>query len=201
MSPSAASELARTKGLRPASAGPVLLAIARASLATALGEPQSAPDGAPWLHKRGACFVTLSQNGRLRGCMGSLDAQRPLLDDVKENAVAAATRDWRFAHLTLEELAQTRIEVSLLSQLEPLAFASEADALAQLQPGVDGVVFEWGRYHSTFLPQVWTQLPTRLEFMARLKYKSGLPADFWSDKVRLYRYTVQKWKETEPQGT
>ena len=152
----------------------------------------------PGSKSRGACFVTLTQKGRLRGCMGSLDAQRPLLDDVKANAVAAATRDWRFAPLTPEELPLTRIEVSLLSPLEPLTFTSEADALAQLRPGVDGVVFECGRYRSTFLPQVWAQLPTRQEFMARLKYKSGLSADFWSDEVRLYRYSVQKWSEPEP---
>jgi AmmeMemoRadiSam system protein A len=191
-------ELDPAHGAKPAAAGPVLLAIARAAVGSALDEPLPAPEDAPWLKKRGACFVTLTQRGRLRGCMGSLDARQPLLADVKENAVAAATRDWRFAPLTPEELPLTRIEVSLLSPLEPMTFTSEADALAQLRPGVDGVVFECGRYRSTFLPQVWEQLPTPQEFMARLKYKSGLPADFWSDEVGLQRYSVQKWKEPEP---
>ena len=93
----------------------------------------------------------------------------------------------------------TRIEVSLLSPLEPMTFTSEANAMAQLRPGVDGVVFECGRYRSTFLPQVWEQLPTPREFMARLKYKAGLSADFWSDEVRLQRYSVQKWQEPKPE--
>lgn len=183
----------------PETIGPVITAIARAAIAKALDEPKDEPKDEPWMHELGASFVTLTQKGRLRGCMGSLEAQRPLLDDVKANAVAAATRDWRFASLTPEELPQTRLEVSLLSPLEPLTFTSEADALAQLRPGVDGVVFECGRYRSTFLPQVWSQLPTPQEFMARLKYKSGLSADFWHSDVHLYRYTVQKWKEPEPE--
>lgn len=201
MSTNAPPALAPAKEPASESRGSVLLGIARAAIATALGDPQTASENAPWLKKRGACFVTLTQNGRLRGCMGSLDAQRPLLDDVQANAVAAASRDWRFAPLTPDELPLTRIEVSLLSPLEPMSFTSEADALAQLRPGVDGVVFECGRYRSTFLPQVWAQLPTRQEFMARLKYKSGLSADFWSDEVRLYRYSVQKWQEPEPGRT
>jgi uncharacterized protein len=190
----AARAMARSEAI-----GPVLLAIARAAIAKALDAPEDAPEDAPWLQEPGASFVTLTQNGRLRGCMGSLEARRPLLDDVKDNAVAAAVRDWRFSPLTPEELPITRIEVSLLSPLEPMTFTNEASAMAQLRPGVDGVVFECGRYRSTFLPQVWAQLPTPLEFMARLKYKSGLSADFWSDEVRLQRYSVQKWKEPEPE--
>ncbi len=191
------SRVAVAKNTTTGPDGPVLLAIARAALATALGSPQSAPEDAAWLQKPGATFVTLTQQGRLRGCMGSLDAQRALLDDVKVNVVAAASRDWRFATLTIEELGLTRIEVSLLSPLEPLLFASEANALAQLRPGVDGVVLAWGRHRTTFLPQVWVQLPTPVEFMARLKYKSELPADFWSDEIHLHRYSVQKWKEPD----
>jgi len=176
--------------------GQVLLAIARASIAQALGQPAPATDErGTWLQQPGACFVTLTQGGELRGCIGSLQAHRPLLADVKANAVAAALHDPRFAPLRPAELPDTDIEVSLLSPLQPLHFASEADALAQLRPAIDGVVFEYQGYRSTFLPQVWEQLPSAREFMAHLKRKAGLPADFWAPGVRLQRYTVAKFKE------
>ncbi len=177
--------------------GATLLAIARAAISTALGRPQSASESEPWLQESGASFVTLTQKGQLRGCIGSLEARRPLLADVKANAVAAATQDPRFAALTLSELAQTDVEVSLLSPLQPMAFSSEAQALAQLRPGIDGVLFEYGRQRSTFLPQVWEQLPDATQFMAHLKHKAGLAPTFWADGVRLQRYTVHKWKETD----
>ena len=178
--------------------GPTLLALARASIAQALGFPRAEGDLPPWLQEPGASFVTLTQNGQLRGCIGSLAAHRPLGEDVRANAVAAALRDPRFPALTATELARTRVEVSVLSAMQPLAFSSEADALAQLRPQVDGVVLEYGAHRGTFLPQVWEQLPTPKEFMAHLKRKAGLSADFWADGVRLQRYTVEKWKEDGP---
>ena len=131
----------------------------------------------------------------MRGCIGTLEAHRPLGLDVRENAVAAAFRDPRFMPLTLAEFEEIRVEVSLLSPTEALAVMSEAHALASLRPGIDGVVFEYGHYRSTFLPQVWEQLPDPAEFLAHLKRKAGLAADFWADQVRLSRYTVTKWKE------
>jgi hypothetical protein len=94
-----------------------------------------------------------------------------------------------------EEFELIRVEVSLLTPAEPLVAASEAEALRRLRPGVDGVIFEYGRYRSTFLPQVWEQLPDPAEFLAHLKRKAGLPADFWAEGVRLSRYGVVKWKE------
>ncbi|TXT38423.1 MAG: AMMECR1 domain-containing protein [Comamonadaceae bacterium] len=175
--------------------GPTLLALARAAISTALGQPLQADASAPWLQEPGACFVTLTQRGQLRGCIGSLQARRSLLADVRANAVAAALQDPRFAPLGLTELAHTRIEVSLLSAMQPLVFADEADALAQLRPGVDGVVLEYKSYRSTFLPQVWEQLPDAVDFMAHLKQKAGLPPDFWAAGVRLQRYTVTQFKE------
>jgi len=178
-------------------AGHVLLRIARASIARALGRDMAANESAPWLMDAGACFVTLTQQGELRGCIGTLQAHRPLLADVQANAVAAAFRDPRFPPLSVRELDVTAVEVSLLSPMRPLAFSSEADALAQLRPGVDGVVFEFGAHRSTFLPQVWEQLPDPDEFMASLKRKAGLPASFWAAEVRLQRYTVDKWKESD----
>ena len=178
-------------------AGQILLPIARASIARALGRDFAASESAPWLMDAGACFVTLTQQGELRGCIGTLQAHRPLLADVQANAVAAAFRDPRFSPLSVRELDVTAVEVSLLSPMRPLAFSSQADALAQLRPFVDGVVFEFGTHRSTFLPQVWEQLPDPDEFMAQLKRKAGLPASFWAAEVRLQRYTVSKWKEDD----
>lgn len=177
--------------------GHTLLPIARASISTALGRPLEAAEHAPWLQAPGACFVTLTQRGQLRGCIGTLEARRSLLADVKANALAAAFADPRFAALSAFELAQTEIEISLLSGMQAMEFDSEAHALARLQPGIDGVVFEYGHYRSTFLPQVWEQLPSVPEFMAHLKQKAGLPRDFWATGVRLKRYSVTKFKESE----
>jgi len=180
--------------------GASLLRLARASISTALDHRVDATEAAVSLHEPGACFVTLTQHGQLRGCIGSLQPYRSLLADVQANAVAAALRDTRFAPLSLAELAHTDIEVSVLSPMQPMQFTDEADALAQLRPGVDGVVFEFGPHRSTFLPQVWEQLPQARDFMAQLKRKAGLPADFWDAGVRLQRYTVQPWHEIQATG-
>ncbi|MBA3056852.1 MAG: AmmeMemoRadiSam system protein A [Gammaproteobacteria bacterium] len=179
------------------SKGHTLLPIARASISTALGRPLQAQEHESWLQASGACFVTLSQHGQLRGCIGTLEARRSLLADVKANALAAAFSDPRFAPLAAVELAHTEIEVSLLSAMQAMEFENEAHALAQLQPGIDGVVFEYAHYRSTFLPQVWEHLPSIPEFMAHLKHKAGLPSDFWATGVRLQRYSVSKFKESE----
>jgi AmmeMemoRadiSam system protein A len=176
-------------------AGRVLLPIARCAIARELGRPLSAVEDAEWLRERGACFITLKQGERLRGCVGSLRAHRPLVDDVKANALGAAFRDPRFRPLQPQELDVTRLEISLLSPLEPLTFETEADALSQLRAGTDGLVFEYGYHQSTFLPQVWEELPEPAEFVAHLKQKAGLPPDFWDAGVKLQRYTVSKWKE------
>jgi len=176
--------------------GTTLLPIARAAIAQALGRDLVAPEHAPWLQEPGACFVTLTQGGQLRGCIGSLQARRSIRDDVRANAVAAALRDPRFAPLRLAELEQTQIAVSVLSPMRAMRFDSEADALAQLTPGVDGLVLEFGAHRSTFLPQVWKQLPTVDSFMTELKRKAGLAADFWAAGIRLQRYTVAKWEES-----
>jgi uncharacterized protein len=181
--------------------GKILLQIARNSIAEALGRSDHVvhelPLGDDWLQAEGACFVTLTQGSQLRGCIGSLEPRRSLLEDVKANARAAALNDTRFTPLTADELDETQIEVSLLSATQAMDFIDEQDALQQLRPGVDGVVFEYGYHRSTFLPQVWEQLPETREFMAHLKQKAGLPADFWSDDVSLSRYTVSKWKESD----
>ncbi len=182
--------------------GPALLARARNAIAAELGLAAQPESSHPALAAPGATFVTLTQNGALRGCIGSLQAHRPLEQDVRANAVAAAFRDPRFAPLTAEELPRTRVEVSLLTAPQPMAFADEADALRQLRPDVDGIIFSAGEggklRRSTFLPQVWEQLPEPRQFMAHLKQKAGLPADYWGPEVRLERYEVKKWKEAIP---
>ena len=177
--------------------GKVLLPIARAAISRVLNVSHTADESAPWLAEHGACFVTLTQYGDLRGCIGSLQAHRSLLSDVKSNAVFAALRDPRFMPLTASELDITTIEISLLSTTREMEVRNEADALSQLRPGLDGIVFEYGHYRSTFLPQVWEQLPQPHQFMKHLKRKAGLPDDFWADNVKLSRYSVIKLSETE----
>lgn len=175
--------------------GKVLLPIARAAITRALNMPCTADETAPWLAEHGACFATLTQNGELRGCIGTLQAHRPLLADVKGNAVSAAMHDPRFMPLDAEELDITTVEISLLSPTTAMDVLDEAGVLAQLRPGVDGVVFEYGRFRSTFLPQVWEHFSNPREFLAMLKRKAGLPDDFWEEGVKLSRYTVTKWSE------
>lgn len=175
--------------------GEALLAIARNAIATQFDLPERAVAPHPQLERAGATFVTLTRNGALCGCIGSLEAYRALAVDVAENARAAAFRDPRFAPLESAELARTRIEVSLLAPAVAMTFADEADALAQLRPGVDGVILTHGGRRATFLPQVWETLPEPRRFLAQLKLKAGLPADFWDQRMSLARYAVKKWKE------
>jgi len=175
--------------------GRLLTGLARGAIARALGHGFQRPGLPEWLFQPGATFVTLTQGGQLRGCIGTLEAHRPLAEDLEHNARAAAFDDPRFPPLDETELARTRVEVSILSDPEPMAFRDEADALAQLRPGVDGVILEAGWHRATFLPQVWEQLPSPREFMAHLKRKAGLAPDYWSDDIRLSRYTVEKYKE------
>ena len=178
--------------------GTNLLALARNAINVRLGLAQSITVNAPELQKNAATFVTLTQNSQLRGCIGSLQAYRPLQDDIRENACNAAFRDPRFKPLTAEELPITSVEVSLLTPAESMQFSSEADALAQLRPNIDGIIFSAGNRRSTFLPQVWEQLPDPADFMAHLKQKAGLPSNYWGSDVKLERYTVKKWKEATP---
>ena len=180
--------------------GQTLLHLARAAIAKELGFVSHDLPRTDWLEEPGATFVTLTLGGQLRGCIGSLEAHRPLIDDVRANAVASALRDPRFPPLSKEEFAQVVIEVSLLSTPQLIRFSSEQDALAQLKPGKDGVILEYGPQRATYLPQVWAQLPDPQVFIAQLKNKAGLPEDFWSNGIRLSHYTVQKWHEGEQHG-
>ena len=175
--------------------GGILLAAARGAIGERFGAEPLVLQMRPWMQVPGASFVTLMLDGELRGCIGSLEAHRPLLEDVQGNAVAAAFRDPRFPPLSNREFAQVRVEVSELGAAEPLEFESEAHALRLLRPHEDGLILEYGRHRSTFLPQVWETLSKPALFLAQLKRKAGLPADFWHDEIRLSRYAVSKWKE------
>jgi len=177
--------------------GAALLQLARAAIGEKLGRPATDAASLVRLHEPGATFVTLTQQGQLRGCIGSLEAHRALLHDVRENALAAAFRDPRFTPLAMEEFEVTSVEVSLLTPAQPLAFRDEADFMAQLRPGVDGIVFQYGHHRSTFLPQVWESLPEPEQFMQQLKRKAGLPPNFWHETVSISRYEVTKWKENQ----
>ncbi|MDO9225893.1 MAG: AmmeMemoRadiSam system protein A [Pseudomonadota bacterium] len=175
--------------------GRLMLTLARAAIARELDVHAAPPPHPTWLDETGAVFVTLTEAGRLRGCIGSLTAHRSLGADLEHNARAAAFRDPRFPALSQAELARVRVEVSVLTPATTMTFMDEADALAQLRPGVDGVILEYGHHRSTFLPQVWEQLPDPRLFMSQLKQKAGLSGDFWDKDVRLSRYGVEKFKE------
>lgn len=138
-----------------------------------------------------AVFVTLNREGQLRGCIGHLQACQPLVQDVAENAYAAAFRDPRFPPLGADELADLEVHISVLSPPEPLAFASQAELLACIRPGVDGLILEDDGHRGTFLPAVWESLPRPADFLRHLKVKAGLPPDYWSDALRVSRYTAE----------
>ncbi len=177
--------------------GETLLRLARRTIAEALGAPAAGHEPAAWLDEHGASFVTLTRCGELRGCIGTLIAERPLREDIAKNAHAAAFRDPRFLPVTHREFDGITVEVSLLSQLESVSFEGEAHLLSLLHPGQDGLLLEYGRQRGTFLPQVWEQLPEPVEFLSRLKQKAGLPADFWAHDIKVSRYTVTKWREAQ----
>jgi AmmeMemoRadiSam system protein A len=174
--------------------GRVLVTIAR----DAIADPH-APQGwarwvDPWLQERAATFVTLRMHGELRGCIGSVEPRRALREDVHENARAAAFRDPRFPPVTATEVHALHVEISVLSRPEPFAAASEAEALAALRPGLDGIVLEFDGHRATFLPQVWEGIPDALSFLSELRLKANLPARFWHPRLRLARYTVEKYR-------
>ena len=187
----------RTWTIEP-STGATLARWARASIDERLhGPPARRPEGAEF-ERRGAAFVSLHRGEALHGCIGSLAAWRPLVDDVRGNALAAAFEDPRAVPIDRAGLRAIEVEVSLLSPHVPIDFESENDAIAALRPGVDGLVLRWGEYRGTFLPQVWESLPEAGEFLRHLKRKAGLRGDFWAPDVRLDRYTVQAFVDPPP---
>jgi len=148
------------------------------------------------LQQDGASFVTLTKQGRLRGCVGSLEARHSLAIDVQKNALGAAFQDPRFSPVGPEELDDLHIEISVLSIPQPLSYDGTDDLIAQLRPGVDGVVIEndWNR--ATFLPQVWEKLPDPHQFLQRLCLKAHLSTNAYRQPgLDVYTYQVEKFEE------
>ncbi|HKU15361.1 MAG TPA: AmmeMemoRadiSam system protein A [Steroidobacteraceae bacterium] len=180
-----------------------LLTLARASIDSALAQSQPAGKLAPFtqtllspaLAVRRSSFVTLRHGSELRGCCGTLDAPRPLAEDVWRNAWAAAFSDYRFPPLTAAEWPQVSLHLSLLTIPEPLDVSTEDELLAVLRPGVDGLILESETQRATFLPAVWEHIADPLQFVRQLKMKGGWPVSYWSERIRAARYTTENFGE------
>jgi len=172
-----------------------LLALARESIEHGLSHSRPVtPDSSHYpqqLYEPGAAFVTLQINGQLRGCIGSLEAHRPLIEDIADNAYAAAFRDPRFSPVSDRELTELDISISILTKPIAMSFDSEQDLLAQIQPGIDGLILASAGRRGTYLPSVWESLHTPEDFFNSLKTKAGLPADYWADDIEVWRYQTE----------
>ena len=180
----------------------ILIALAKAAILVALNQPENfdlpkALEEYPQLKENGAVFVTLNikETGALRGCIGSLQAYQPLYKDIISNAQAAALRDPRFKPLTLEELQDITVEVSLLSEPKALHYSDSNDLKNKITPFKDGVVLKHGSHQATYLPQVWEQLPAFDDFFTSLCQKAGLPTDCLSQHPEISVYHVKEYKE------
>ncbi len=150
----------------------------------------------PFLAKKGAAFVTLDKNQNLRGCIGSIIAHQPLIDDIIHNAQSAAFSDPRFNPLRPEEIDDTlSVEVSVLSEPVKIEYRDYDDLKSKIVPKKDGLILKYGRYQGTFLPQVWEQLPTTEQFLEHLSYKAGANPTIYSLHPDIYRYRVEHIKE------
>lgn len=172
-----------------------LLTLARRSLATAVArapvaklEPGQLPEP---LQASGACFVTLTKAGRLRGCIGEIFASRPLFEAVVANARSAALSDTRFTPVEPDELDELAIEISVLTPPERLVYGSPDELLRKLRPRVDGVVLASQGHRATYLPQVWEQIPDPEQFLRELARKAQLAPEAWKDpRVEVLTYQV-----------
>ncbi len=143
------------------------------------------------LQNKQSSFVTLHKHKQLRGCIGSLQAKMPLIADVVKNAFLAAFRDPRFQPVITSEIPEIDLDISVLSIPKPVSFTSEQDLLQLIRPGIDGLILHDQGHSGTFLPTVWEQIPDPQTFLAHLKQKAGLPPDYWSDTIKVERYTTQ----------
>jgi len=180
----------------------VLISLAKAAILVALNQPDSfdlenALKVYPALKENGAVFVTINTvpNEQLRGCIGSLEAYRPLYKDIILNAQFAALRDPRFTPLTLEELKHIKIEVSILSEPKILEYRDIDDLKKKILPFEDGVVLKHNGQHATYLPQVWEQLPKFNDFFSSLCLKANLENNCLSNHPEISTYHVKKYKE------
>jgi uncharacterized protein len=180
-----------------------LLALARQAVERAAhGQPLASDSPAslsPWLRTPLASFVTLTTGGALRGCIGGLYPTVPLVEDVQMHAYAAAREDPRFPPVRPEELTAIRIEISVLSAPEPLAYQDPADLLRRLRPGIDGVIVQSGWKRATFLPQVWEKVPGPEAFLELLCEKAALTPDAWrAGQLDVFTYQVEMFEEDFP---
>ncbi len=175
--------------------GAVLLGLARQALEVAFGAPKQPASPQPWLDELRAVFVTLTKHGELRGCVGQLEARLPLRQAVESAARSAAFEDDRFPPLREDELGEVSIEVSVLTPLEQLDVHSEAELLAAMRPGVDGLLLKVGARQGVFIPEMWNQLPTPQAFLAALRRKARLPAEGWPAGLTVFRFTAQAYEE------
>lgn len=178
--------------------GEALLELARRGIAARFADPLAGYDrtrAPPWLEEPRATYVTLWADGTIRGCIGSPLPLRPLGEDVWHTARAAAFQDLRFPALEARDLPVLSIEVSLLSPLEPLGWRREEEVVAALRPGTDGLVLQNELSRGVFLPFMWRELATAERFLTGLKRKARLPDDFWGPEVRLWRFTVEGYRE------
>jgi AmmeMemoRadiSam system protein A len=179
--------------------GKQLLLVARRTIEESLlnrKKNETDPAGCAAFNEKRGTFVTLTIGGGLRGCIGHITPQEPLIEGVRVNALNAAFRDPRFRPLTLEEWERVRIEVSILTDPAPLEYSDAEDLLRKLRPGVDGVILKKGFHQATFLPQVWEQLPEAKEFLMHLCLKAGLDGNEWKKgKLEISTYQVQAFHE------
>ncbi len=152
----------------------------------------------PRLGRPAASFVTLTRDNRLRGCIGSLDAKRPLVADVAWNAYASAFHDRRFEPLAGDEFDQLSLSISILGKPLPLTFDSEQNLLSQLRLNIDGLTIQEGTRRATFLPQVWEQTGDPVRFIRQLKTKAGFAADYWSNTIKAWRYRTDTFARPAP---
>lgn len=171
-----------------------LLDIARQSIAYGISHHQplkiNTNDYPVYLQEQAATFVTLNINHQLRGCIGTLTAYQPLVNDIADHAFAAAFQDPRFPPVTKNEEPLLDIHISILTPAKPITFLSEDDLISQLKPGVDGLILESGLHKGTFLPSVWESLPEPEDFLQHLKLKAGLDKKFWDKNIKISRYTT-----------
>jgi AmmeMemoRadiSam system protein A len=152
----------------------------------------------PGLIEKRATFVTLTSGGRLRGCIGHLEAIQPLYKDVIENAISAAFEDPRFSPVEADELENLEIEISVLSIPKPLEYGDADDLIRKLKPGKDGVILRKGAYGATFLPQVWDEIKRPEDFLSHLCAKAGLESDEWrKGGLKIQTYSVEAFSESE----
>jgi AmmeMemoRadiSam system protein A len=173
-----------------------LLQVARGSISAGLGGQAYTPEADdPRLREPRATFVTLHRQSRLRGCIGTLEAVRPLLQDVSHNARAAAFHDPRFTPVAATELTELLIEISVLSPPQAMRADSRATLLQNLKPGGQGLILQEGARRATFLPAVWESLPDPGDFLDQLLHKAGLPPEYWSGTLRFFSYETESFGE------